>query len=46
VGFREAQSSLTRFGYACHVQVDGSAVDVRVESQGSQVYGMKIQLRD
>jgi hypothetical protein len=42
--FRQDASSLVRFGYACHIRTGDSSVDVRVESQGRQVYGVKIWL--
>ncbi|CCH29373.1 toll/interleukin-1 receptor domain-containing protein [Actinosynnema sp. NPDC047251] len=44
--FRQDASSLVRFGYECHARTGDSSVDVRVESQGRQVYGAKIRLQD
>ncbi|MYW97445.1 toll/interleukin-1 receptor domain-containing protein [Amycolatopsis rubida] len=44
--FRRAESSLAPFGYSCHVSTGGSSLEVRVESHGRQVYGLKVQLQD
>ncbi|WP_027930278.1 toll/interleukin-1 receptor domain-containing protein [Amycolatopsis thermoflava] len=44
--FHQAKSSLARFGYTCHVRTGDSSLEVRVESRGRRVYGLKVQLED
>jgi hypothetical protein len=44
--FRAAAPELGPFGYSCHVRLTNSSVDVRVEAQGSQVYGLRVQLQN
>jgi hypothetical protein len=44
--FRQAESSLARFGYTCHVRTGDSSLEVRVETRGRQVYELKAQLQD
>lgn len=44
--FRQAESSLARFGYMCHVRTADSSLEVRVEKHGRQVYGLHVRLQD
>lgn len=44
--FRSCAALLDRYGYTCRVRTSDSAVEVRVETRGRQMYGMRVWLDD
>jgi hypothetical protein len=44
--FAQAAGELRQYGYVCHVRTSDSAVDVRIELQGKQIYGLRVRIDD